>query len=143
MVATSDKDCPDLPRDSMVVRRRSNTEHNHNMNDNQEAMAMMTIMKVPVKAMEDNTKSPTTAEGHLLKILMDAVGGQCPVLMEGQFLDHRRLTRIVINSDLLLPGEVPDQAQVKVCQVAMLLRMVCAQAHMPRIRIPQVSPIAL
>jgi hypothetical protein len=100
-------------------------------------------MKVPVKAMEDNTKSPTTAEGHLLKILMDAVGGQCPVLMEGQFLDHRRLTRIVINSDLLLPGEVPDQAQVKVCQVAMLLRMVCAQAHMPRIRIPQVSPIAL
>ena len=110
MVTTSDKDCPDLPHDSMVVRRHSNTEHNHNMNDNQEAMAMMIIMKVPVKVTEDSTKSLTPAEGLLLKILMDAVGGQCPVLMEGQFLDHRRLTRIVINSDLLLLGEAPGQA---------------------------------
>jgi hypothetical protein len=134
--ANSDKGRLGLPRDNMVVRRHSNTEHNPSTTDIKGAMAMMTMTEVLTRDTEDNIKTRTTAEGHLPKIRMDAAGAQCPVLAEGQFLVHKQLIRIVVNIALLL-----EEAQAQACQMDILRRMACAQGRMPLIRILQVSPL--
>lgn len=136
-MANSDKGHPGLPRDNIMVRRRSNTEHNHTTNGIKEAMAMMNTMEVLVRDMEDNTKTRATAEEHLPTILMDVADAQCPVRTEGQFLAHKRLIRIVVHSALLPIEEV----QVQACQMDILRRMVCVRGRMLRIQILQVSPL--
>jgi hypothetical protein len=105
-VANSNKGRPDLPRDNMLVRRRSNTEHNQTTIGIKEAMAMMNTTEVLTRDMEGSIKIRATAEGHLPTTCMDEADAQCLVRMESQFLVHKRLIRIVVHSAIPLLEEV-------------------------------------